>query len=188
MGCRLPDSDFDWIVYDVESEVREAICDFVATHASFRRSLPFSIEHASTKYRNISEMPVSAALAMLTRKRGFFVYQGFQFSLAFVCTQLTEVKYVCPGELGEIAVVHGVVDECDEVISMPRRLTIRDESGTRHLVVSWLFLYGGAFRTGDLVVVKGRILSIGKEKCIWVESYDSYIQLVDFIPSPGGPG
>jgi predicted nucleotidyltransferase len=186
LGCRTGKSDFDWIIYD--DEAVEKVLGYMRRSPEYFPCWTFSEEHIRKKYALITDLPMPEVLHLFALKRSrmkYFRYRDQLVSLSFVSAQKPADQFLSEIRSGTLDLCTGVVVDAKSIHGVPQILPIRTNRNNRvEKVLSWLFLYSGAFQNGDSVEVLGERVAIANEHFIIVDRKQHYIRLL----SGRGPG
>ena len=174
LQCLLPTSDFDWVLYH-DNPAKVAAC--VRASAECTPELTFAMEHVYQKYRVFQGLRQCDLDVLFANRWKYFRYQGLCISLSVVDPAIKADEYCCPYERAERVTLKGEVIEGTGSYHTPHCIPIRC-NGEDQTVFSWLFLYSGAFTTGDRVEVTGRRCTVHGQQYILVEEPQDYIRKI----------
>ncbi len=170
----LPTSDFDWIIYSHNPTPVEA---YVISSEKFERELTFPMTYAYTKYAVFNGLARTDIDALFKDRWKYFRFRDLRISVSFVDPSMRVDNFLNTPVLGDRVLLEGVVTDGVGCYHMPRIIPLNGV-GKNYQVLTWLFLYNGAFRTGDVVQVAGKTCVINRKEYILVESAEDYIRKV----------
>jgi len=168
----LPTSDFDWIVYSRDPNPVEAC---ILSNDIFKRELTFNMEHVYRKYAVFTKLSHKDLDALFSDRWKYFWFQGIHVSMSFVDPTLRADNLLGSFRLGDRVTLQGVIIDSVGCYHMPHIIPV-DCGSKNYLIFTWLFLYNGAFKTGNAIEFSGRECVAGDEKYILVEEPQDYIR------------
>ncbi len=175
LQCMLPNSDLDWIVYRRDPTSVEAI---INSSGRFKHDLLNNAAHTAhilAKYSSFSGLPPTELLALYRTKWKFFTFEGLNISMNFVDPERSADRFLrSPPARIRVTTQVTVLNSAD-CFHMPYIISIAG-TGVASRIFSWLWLYNGAFETGQMIEVSGSLCNIDGGPCILVEGYQDYIR------------
>lgn len=169
----LPTSDFDWVIYDRDPT---SISTYVLSNTKkFKKELTFDMKHVYRKYAAFTGLNRKAILDLFKDRWKYFRFQNLRISLSFTDPQRRADDFLSPFELGKRVVLRGIITDSIGCYYMPYIIPICS-NGKNHLVLTWLFLYNGAFKNGDVVEVSGREQVVRGKQYLLVEELRDHIR------------
>ncbi len=184
LGCRLTTSDFDWIIYAPAKA--DSVQRFLAQSPDFFPCWTFSGDYMLKKYEGITTLTPDDLVELFERKKNdlkYFRYKQRLFSLDYVALDFLADRFLEEHRSGKVETVIGTLTDGEAGRITPKVLTIQLPSGIRQSVLSWLFLYTGAFSTGDLLEVRGEVGRIRDQPFLFVDRKQHFIKLVKPHPT-----
>ncbi len=172
---RMPLSDFDWIMYIQNPHLVETC---IRLNSHFHRELTFSMKHVYKKY-SIFQLLDSYDLNKLFLDRWkYFRYEDMLVSISLVNPITRADKFLSvPLIYGNRVNLTGTIVDATCCYHIPYIIPIQCD-GEIFRAFTWLFLYNGAFKTGDRVELAGRECLVGGEVYILIETPDDCIRKV----------
>lgn len=175
INARRGSSDFDLVIYTREvGEVK----NYVVDNKDFIPELTFDLNLVSEKYSVFNNFSTQELHKLFLRRWKYINYKGLHISISFVDPNSLADQFLSLENIGTEELVKGkVVDEHGSSFS-PRIITVEDTKTGRYFdILSWLFLYNGAFQQGDVIESRGQNSRVDKQEFILVESPDTYIKV-----------
>lgn len=167
-------SDFDWIIYERNPSKMET---YVRGNERFPPEFTFPMAHVYRKYAIFEGLQPEDIDALFLSRWKYFRFGDLRVSLSFVDPHFKADAFLWRSSLGKQVLLRGEVQNPTGCYHMPRLLPINCGKRVSH-VLTWLFLYGGAFKKGDVVEVRGRKCQLGHSRFVLVESPSDYIRKV----------
>jgi predicted nucleotidyltransferase len=167
-----PTSDFDWVIYE-RDPARVKSCIVSSDH--FKRELTFTMAHVYRKYQFLVGLNQKRLDALFTERWKYVRYQNLALSFSFVDPSARADGFFRPDYTGDQIIVRATVTDCAGCYHSPRIIPVVSSRG-EHKVLTWLFLYSGAFKDGDTIEVSGRVCRYSEVEYILVESPTDYIR------------
>jgi len=177
LGCRKERSDFDWVLYDDTAVGR--LEEYIQQSKILDKVWPFTAEYAVSKYKGITTLSKADILTLFRKKRKYFGYRGRAFSVSVVSRTFFADKLLRLILTGEIDRFSGTIINGTTSHFMPRILAVRTPEGRIVEVLSWLFLYSGAFHDGDVVEVVGAVADVKARRFIAITRREHYIRIAN---------
>lgn len=174
LHCLLPTSDFDWVLY-TDNPAQVEAC--VRASNDCTPELTFSMEHVYQKYKVFHGLLQCDLDTLFAHRWKYFRYHDLCISLSVVDPSMKADVYCCQYERAERVTLQGEVVDSSGSYHTPHCIPIRC-NGEDYTVLSWLFLYSGAFTTGDAVVVSGSRCTVQGQEYILVEETQDYIRKI----------
>jgi len=169
----LPMSDFDWVIYRRDPADVKTCID---SNRSFTRDLTFAMTHVYRKYSVFGGLGQRGLDALFEDRWKYFRFNGaLHISLSFVDPMQRADNFLRPTQIGEYVIVEATVRDSVGCYHSPRIIEL-NRGEKKYKVLTWLFLYNGAFKNGNIVEVAGRIFKADNEEYILVESPQDYIR------------
>jgi predicted nucleotidyltransferase len=167
------ESDFDWVVYQRDpSRLRQYV---TSRPDIFVPELTFSLAHIARKYDILRGITIPHRLRLFSERWKYYRYGSLRISVSFVDPAETVDHLLNPRTLhGDVRMTAQVIDGPSSY-HMPFRIPVVAESGFYQLL-TWQFLYNGAFEAGDIVEVSGEECMVGGEKYVLVERPSHFIR------------
>jgi len=169
LQCRVPTSDFDWVLYTHD------LNSVQASVASFLKSFTFDIEHAYRKYAIFTGLHKEDIDSLFKIRWRYFLFGNLHISINFVDSNMRADNLFDTRECGEQIILRGAVTDCRGCYYSPYIIPITSE-GKSYTILTWIYLYNGAFSTGDIVDISGRKCIIQDQEYIVVEKPSDYIR------------
>ena len=148
---------------------------YILSNDGFRRELTFEMAHVYRKYSVFTGLSRKDIKALFKDRWKYFRFQNLRISVNFVDPLMRADDFLSTFKRGKRTVLRGVVADSVGCYHMPYIIPLTSR-GKDRLVFTWLFLYNGAFRKGDIVEVSGRECSAGGSSYILVEAPQDYIR------------
>ena len=172
LHCILSTSDFDWVIYERDPT---AVKNYVVSSGSFKRELTFEMAHAYKKYSVFTGLTQTALDALFRDRWKDFRFRDLRISVSFVDPLFWADNFLDIPNFSERIVIEGTVVDAVGCYHLPRIIRLRCR-GEECLVLTWLFLYNGAFSIGDVVEVSGRRCAVKGSQYILIESTQDYVR------------
>lgn len=172
LRCALPMSDFDWAIYCRDPSSVKA---FVTSDPRFTRELPFTMAHAYRKYASFTGLGQKGLTALFDDRWKYVRFKDLSMSITFVDPTLRADNLLGLGRIGKRVIVEATVSDYVGSYHSPRVVEVASGE-KKHKILTWLFLYNGAFKEGDVVEVAGRTFEINNDTYILVEQPQDYIR------------
>jgi predicted nucleotidyltransferase len=172
LGCLQPMSDFDWVLYSHDPTLVEAC---VRSSAECNPEFTFAMEHVYRKYSAFRGLCKEDLDKLFAHRWRYFRYKGMKISINIVDPIRKADLYSRQYDKGSRTVIRGEVINGLGCYHFPYIIPIQCNGEIRN-VLSWLFLYNGAFAKGDSVEISGRVCTVHGQHYVLVEEHDDYIR------------
>lgn len=168
-GCRLSDSDFDWVLYTNQLwSVKQSVVDVP-------RMLTFDMQHAYRKYHVFEVLSKQDIDLIFGNKWKYLWFCGLHISVNFV-DMAVRADHLCDTDnCRDRLVLRGRVIDGKGSYYSPYVIPFESD-GQTYQILTWLYLYNGAFASGDLIELSARIGSFGGQEYLVVERPPDYIR------------
>ncbi len=168
----LSTSDFDWVIYHRDPALVKA---YVVSSKDFKRELTFEMTHVYSKYGVFVGLSQTDLDILFADRWKYFRFRNLRISMSFVDPLMQADDFLGVPELGDRVMFEGAVVDAVGCYHVPRIIPLYCE-GEYRIVLTWLFLYNGAFVDGDIVEISGRKITLNGSKYLLVESPQDYIR------------
>lgn len=168
-------SDFDWVIYARDHANVEAC---MTTDSRCAREMTFPMSHVYKKYGVFTGLRRADIDALFRDRWKYLRFRDLSISLNFVDPRMRADGFLRSPQFDERVVVTGTITDDVGCYHMPRCIPFRSE-GNEYSVLTWLFLYNGAFRNGDVVEISGIQCQLEGRQYLHVESPSDYIRKVN---------
>ena len=165
-------SDFDWIVYNRDPA---AIETYVTSNNRFRRELTFDMSHVYKKYRVFTGLSRMDIDRLFQDRWKYFQFQDMRISMSFVDPLMRADDFIELTKTRKRITMKGTITDAIGCYHMPRVIPLICDNN-HYLLLTWLFLYNGAFKAGDVVEFSGTECSINDNTYVLVETPQDYIK------------
>jgi len=172
LHCIRRDSDLDWVIYEPYSA---CVKSTIVENPMFVPTLTFTMAHAYRKCSVFKGLKQEHLDALIEDRWKYFRYGGAPISLNFVDTAPRADPFLRVPTCGKRFVARARVIECSGSYDMPKLFPVECDGRVLH-VLTWLFMYNGAFQNDDMVEIAGSVVEIGGQEYILVESTNDYIR------------
>lgn len=172
LGCLQPMSDFDWVLYS-QDPTQVEVC--VRSSAECNPEFTFAMEHVYRKYSTFRGLCKEDLDVLFAHRWRYFRYKEIRISINIVDPTKKADLYSRQYDKGSRTVIRGEVINGFGCYHFPYIIPVRC-NGEICYVLSWLFLYNGAFAAGNSVEVSGRVCTVQGQRYILVEEHDDYIR------------
>lgn len=170
---RLPSSDFDWVTYIRDPSGIESL---VKSDHNFQKELTFSMDHVHKKYSIFSNLNRTDIDTLFANRWKYFRYKNHLVSINLVDPNMRADDLLSSSiDYGDRVKIQGSIPDVTGSYHVPRLIPIEKDK-ENVVILTWLFLYNGAFSRGDNVEIGGRECQIDNQKFILVETPDDYIR------------
>lgn len=141
---------------------------------------PFLWSHVQQKYGNYTGLSEADLKNLFSRRWRYFRWKDLLISISFVDLQLIADKFLNDIVYGKEVRIVGKITDASGCYYVPR--IIKVECGNIiHQVFTWLFLYNGAFKDGDVVEFAGRQCVIEGQEYIIVDALSHYVKIIHAV-------
>ena len=169
LKCRLPTSDFDWVLYRPQPNlIRKNV-------SQLQKVFTFDFAHAYQKYAIFSNLLKLDINNLFETRWKYVLFQSLNISLNFVDPNWRADKLINTSLPGQQIVLTGKVLKACGCYYLPYTIKIKNNK-KNYTILSWIYLYNGAFADGELIEVSGKKCLLGGQEYIVVENPQDYIR------------
>lgn len=172
LGCLQHGSDIDWILYTQDPS---AVIRCIRNSNECKPARTFTMEHVYRKYGVFTSLTRKDLDKLFGNRWKYINFQGLPISVSIVDPNVRSDNFLKPYIINEVVSMEGEIISTTGAYQMPQIIPVVS-GGVNYTLLTWQFLYNGAFSQGDRVAFSGRACTVHKKPYILIEQTDDYIR------------